>query len=200
MSKYIDLTGQRFGKLVAMQKIDNHKRNDAHAYWLCLCDCGNSTIVSSSHLRCGDTSSCGCLSNGKSYTRLYRIWDGMKQRCYTKSETAYKYYGGRGIKVCETWKNDFQSFHDWALENGYSDELTIDRIDTNGDYEPSNCRWSTRKVQANNTRRNRNLTFNGQSKTIAEWSEETGINQNTILCRIRRNWSVERALTEGCKK
>lgn len=195
-----DLTGHRFGKLVAMQKVDATQKKDNHAYWLCLCDCGNSAVVSSNHLRCGDTSSCGCLSNGKSYTRLYRLWDGMKQRCYTKSETAYKYYGGRGIKVCEAWKNDFQAFHDWALETGYSDELTIDRIDVNGDYEPSNCRWSTRRVQMNNTRRNRILTFNGQSKTIAEWSEATGIKQNTILYRIRRNWSVERALTEGCKK
>lgn len=195
-----DLTGQRFGKLVAVQKVDTPQKKDKHAYWLCLCDCGRSTVVASHRLRGGDTFSCGCLMNGKSYTRLYQLWKGMKNRCYTKSETAYKHYGGRGIKICDEWKNDFQAFHDWSMENGYSDELSIDRIDVNGDYEPSNCRWSTKKEQANNTRRNHILNFNGHSKSIAEWAETTGIKQNTILYRLRRKWSVERALTEVVKR
>lgn len=200
MAKYINRVGQRFGKLVVLEKVDTPQKKDKHAYWLCLCDCGNFAVVASHHLTCGHTFSCGCLSNGKSYTRVYRLWSGMKKRCYTRTETAYKYYGGRGIKVCEEWKDDFQAFHDWSMANGYSDELTIDRIDVNGDYEPSNCRWSTRKEQANNTRRNHIVSFRGQSKSIAEWSETTGIKQNTILYRLRRNWTVERALTEGSKQ
>lgn len=200
MSKFIDLTGQRFGKVVAVRKIDDYARKDRHAYWLCECDCGNYTTIASHRLRGGITSSCGCINNGKSYTKLYHIWNGMKKRCYTKNESCYKHYGGRGISVCAEWKNNFDAFREWATLNGYADGLTIDRIDVDGDYCPTNCRWATKKEQANNTRRNRILSYNGQNKSIAEWAEITGIKQNTILYRIRRHWSVERALTEGAKQ
>ena len=120
----------------------------------------------------------------------------MKCRCYRNKETAYKYYGDRGIIVCDEWLNDFQAFYDWAMANGYDDTLTIDRIDVNGNYEPSNCRWVSRKVQMNNTRRNHLITYNGKTQTIAQWAEELNIKQNTLLYRIRRGWSIEKALTK----
>ena len=191
-----DLTGQRFSRLTVIERVKSHKLNDKHAYWKCLCDCGNYCIVASHHLRSGETKSCGCLNNGKSYTRLYRIWNDMKCRCYRYKETAYKYYGDRGIIVCDEWLNDFQAFYDWAMANGYDDTLTIDRIDVNGNYEPSNCRWVSRKVQMNNTRRNHLITYNGKTQTIAQWAEELNIKQNTLLYRIRRGWSIEKALTK----
>lgn len=197
--KYKDIAGQRFGSLVVIEKVEKRNNKDRHAHWKCLCDCGNYAVITSARLRSGQKT-CGCSNNGKSTTRLYRIWNGMKKRCYTPNEGAYKYYGARGISVCDEWKNNFFAFKEWAIKTGYNDGLTIDRIDVNGNYSPSNCRWATRKEQANNTRRNRILTFNGKSMNIAEWSKETGIKQNTILYRIKRNWSVERALTEGATR
>jgi hypothetical protein len=136
----------------------------------------------------------GCSS------RLYNSWKHMKERCYTSSCHKFRHWGGRGITVCEAWKNDFLAFKEWALANGYKEGLTIDRIDVNGNYEPSNCRWVTVIEQANNTRRNHILNYNGQSKTIAEWARITGIKPDTIQHRIRRNWTVERALTEGANQ
>jgi Fic family protein len=120
----------------------------------------------------------------------------MKSRCYYKGNNRYEYYGGRGIVVCDEWKNNFIAFYEWAMSNGYSDELSIDRIDLNGNYEPSNCRWATKVEQANNKSNNRFITFNNQTHTASQWAKITGIKEATIRYRIiHSNWNVERALT-----
>ena len=127
-------------------------------------------------------------------TRLQVIYNCMKQRCYNPHRTQYKNYGGRGIIVCEEWKNSFKNFKDWAMKNGYKDNLTIDRINTNGNYEPSNCRWATVKEQQRNKRTNTHLTCNGKTLLIQEWSELTGLSTSRICLRLKAGWSVEKAL------
>ena len=124
----------------------------------------------------------------------------MKKRCYNPKTDSYRKYGGRGIKVCEQWVNSFQTFQSWALANGYDDSLSIDRIDANGDYCPENCRWATPKQQTNNRRTTIMLTFNGETRPQSEWAEETGMAASTIAHRLKRGWSIERALTTPTKK
>ena len=120
----------------------------------------------------------------------------MINRCTCECWRDYKNYGGRGITVCPEWKESFESFRDWALANGYQDNLTLDRIEVNGNYEPSNCRWATVKQQANNTRSSRYLEFNGEVKTVKEWADELGLNYRTLYSRITtKGWSIEKALT-----
>lgn len=134
-------------------------------------------------------------------SRLYMIWNTMKQRCYVKSSTSYKRYGAKGITVCDEWRNSFYAFRDWALSNGYSDELTIDRIDSRGNYEPTNCRWATYKEQANNTSKNIKFTYNGETHTIPEWSDIVGINAMALRYRIvYAKWPLEKALTTPIQK
>lgn len=171
--------------------------------WLCKCDCGKEKAVPAWNLVSGQTASCGCkkkdivnktITHGQSYTRLYTIWVGMKQRCYYRKHKHYSEYGGRGITVCNEWKNNFQAFHDWSIANGYSDDLTIDRIDVNGIYSPENCQWVTQKEQNNNTRNNHFLEYNGEIHTISEWSKITGIPRTTICNRIKYGWSIEKIL------
>lgn len=201
MSKFIDLTGNRYGKLTVISRAKNKKRKTggSRTMWKCQCECGNIITVESSHLKSGHSKSCGCITkkHGKFGTRIYKIWDSMYQRCYNRNNQAYKNYGGRGITVCDEWLHNFQSFYDWAMSNGYADDLTIDRKDVNGNYEPSNCRWATDVEQHNNTRANRYIEFNGETHTIAEWSRITGINDSTLRSRLGEyKWSIERALTE----
>lgn len=164
MSKKIEMIGKRFGRLTVIEEAQ--KRKNKFVCWVCKCDCGNITKpVKGARLRNGETKSCGCLwsetmlrihtVHGLCGTRVYSIWDNMIQRCTNSKRPQFKDYGGRGINVCDEWKNDFQAFYDWAMSHGYADNLTIDRIDVNGNYEPSNCRWVTMKVQQNNRRNNR---------------------------------------------
>lgn len=138
----------------------------------------------------------GNYKHGGQGTRLYRIWKSMRQRCRDPHCNRYYIYGGKGVKVCQEW-DDFACFRQWALENGYSDNLTIDRINVDGDYEPSNCRWVSNIVQQNNRSTNRRLSFMGEEHTLSEWSRLTGIRAHTIRARIeQQHWSVARALTE----
>ena len=207
MPKMHELVGSKFGRLTvcAIKQCENSKRNLLQ----CQCECGNTTFVSRCDLVSGKTKSCGCLrkettaimrkTHGQSNSRLYRIWNAMKERCQCTTNIQYKDYGGRGIAVCDEWKNSFESFSNWALSNGYADNLTIDRIDTNDNYCPENCKWSTEKEQNSNKRNNHILSYNGKSQTIQQWSEETGICFTTILYRVNHGWPIERALTQKPK-
>lgn len=167
---------------------------------LCKCDCGNIKEFKSCNLYSGNSKSCGCLGSpgntkhGDKNTRLYHIWKSMRERCNTTSCNSYKRYGGRGIKICPEW-DDYLLFKDWALKNGYKENLTIDRINVNGNYEPNNCRWATYKEQANNKTNNHFITFNGKTLTTAQWSEEIGINVNTIHRRIKKGLPIEKVLS-----
>lgn len=132
--------------------------------------------------------------DGRKGTRLYRIYNNMKSRCYNPNSTCYQYYGGRGINICKEWLKDFSTFKEWALNNGYTDDLTLDRIDVDGDYTPNNCRWTTYKVQANNMRSNNLITIYGFTKTLTEWSEFYEINVKTVRDRLKRGWDIIEAL------
>lgn len=204
MRKVKDLAGAVFGRLTVVERCGSDAQQKS-SMWLCQCQCGNIVIVSRNNLRSGHTRSCGCLKkefaftagHGQSDTRLYRIWTLMKDRCENHNTPNFENYGGRGIKVCEEWRNSFEAFMRWSMKNGYSEGLSIDRIDVNGNYCPENCRWATWKEQQNNRRDNHFITYNGRTQTISQWSEETGINQATLLQRINKlNWSIERALEE----
>lgn len=198
--KLLDLTGQKFGRLTVLKISRRDKHN---TYWLCKCDCGNLKEAKSRDLRNSITQSCGCLhkeaitKHKKCDTRLYSIWTNMKTRCNNKNAECYKDYGARGIRVCDEWLNDFQVFYDWAIDNDYQENLTIDRIDFNSNYEPSNCRWVDRKTQNRNTRHNRNITINNETHCLKEWCEILDLKPGTVYARLKHGWDLERALNYG---
>lgn len=204
MGKRIDLTGQRFGRLVVISFAGRNKQN--YAMWNCTCDCGGHITTRGADLRNGSTTSCGCsrksinATHGQSGTRLYHVWLSMVQRTCNPNDKAYHNYGGRGITVCEEWRNDFATFQNWALSNGYRQGLSIDRIDNDGDYSPVNCRWASHKEQSQNTRRNHLLTFKGETKTLGEWAAYAGIGRGTLVTRLKLGWSIEKALETPVKK
>ena len=175
--------------------------------YLCECDCHNKThkIVSKYHLLSGHSTSCGCTrgrKHGQAHTKLYKTYYAMIKRCENKNYKQYKDYGGRGIKICEEWKNDFQSFYDWAVTNGYKDGLTLDRIDVNGDYKPDNCRWVTHLEQNLNKRNNILLTYNNKTQTLKEWSREDDVHitYGAMLRRYHSGWTTEDILFKEIKK
>lgn len=195
MSTRKDMTGQKFGRLTVIKYVYSDKHHNA--VWQCQCKCGNIVEVRGDMLRNGNTKSCGCLctTHHKSNTRLYHTWQQAKDRCYNKNNKDYRDYGGRGIAVYDEWKDDFTAFYNWATENGYRDDLTLDRVDVNSNYTPDNCRWLTIKQQNRNKRNNKNYTINGETKCLAEWCEILNLKYNRIYNRIHKyHWSIERAL------
>lgn len=201
MRKVNNIIGEKFNKLTVIDRgPTNSKRGEA--MWICQCECGVTVQVSTNDLKSGHNKSCGCLRQafmnrrkGLSRSRIYSIWRGMKRRCCDENNKDYNGYGARGIKVCDEWKNNFMSFYNWAMENGYRDNLTIDRIDNDGDYKPSNCRWVTNTEQCANRRTNRYITYNGETKTISQWAKDKNLNFCTLWHRLNNGWSIEKALT-----
>lgn len=204
MGKRRNLIGEKFGRLEVISEAGSSKQG--RRLWKCKCTCGNVTILNTNVLTSGTTKSCGCFrgeavrdrmrTHGMSHSRLFSIWSAMKQRCYNKNFHQYKHYGGRGVTICDKWLNNFKAFYDWAMANGYAEDLTIDRKDNDKGYSPDNCRWITNKEQQNNKRTNRVLTLNGETHTASEWSEIIGISRKLIEDRVvRLGWSDEKALT-----
>jgi hypothetical protein len=201
--RFIDLTGQKFGRLTVIKRIENGLCNRTR--WCCKCDCGNEVGVFSRGLISGQTNSCGCYkrqrisetkkTHGMRDEKIYQIWKAIKGRCYNKNNHAYYLYGERGIAVCDRWRNSFESFLE-DMGNSYSEGLTIERIDVNGNYEPQNCKWATRDEQQNNKRNNHYLTYNGKTQTMKQWADELGVNYGNLRARINRSkWPIEKALT-----
>ena len=200
MSKHIDLTGQKFGRLTV---VESFRQNGS---WMlkCLCDCGNFTMATSAQLKRGGKKSCGCYKkeitrarvtkHGKTDTRQFTIWKHIKERCYQPKCPKYKNYGGRGIIMCDNWRNNFKAFYEWSLANGYADNLTIDRINNNGNYEPSNCRWVSQTEQQNNRNNNRIIIYEGHRYTAAQLAKKYKIPYKLFMGRLYNNWSVEQAI------
>jgi hypothetical protein len=187
MTKIIDLTGIIFGdlKVIEFSGINKNRK----ATWLCECKCGNKKIIVSNSLINQLTRSCGCKSavkrkHGMSNTRLYSIWQHMRQRCGNPKSKDYELYGLRGIRVCNEWDSNFINFYTWAINNGYTDNLSIDRKNVNGNYEPKNCRWASDEIQSNNKRTTKYLTINGTMKCLKEWSNISGNSPSTIRRRL----------------
>lgn len=199
-------SGERYGRLIAIKFAERDKNGNPK--WLFKCDCGNQKVIYAKSVTLGNSRSCGCYKreynkshhnykHNSCYTRLYRIWVHMKERCFQQNCSAYKDYGARGISICKDWL-EFENFKRWANENGYSERLTIDRINNDGNYEPSNCRWVDWYVQANNKRNNVVISAFGESHTVSEWSRIKNINFGTLYSRLYRNkMSIEEALTKG---
>ena len=195
-----DIFGKRYGHLTVIGEGTIHSKQRKV---LCICDCGKETCVFASNLKRGLTKSCGCKRKGPRDNRsvlpedkrLHTIWSNMKTRCDNPNVRAYQYYGGRGIKYCEQWEK-WLPFKEWALSHGYREDLTIDRIDVNGDYCPENCHWVTKEEQMNNKRNNRIVEYNGESKTVAQWAKTLGIDNRAMWDRLfKQNMPKEKALT-----
>lgn len=217
-----DLTGKKFGywtviKLGYIKQLYwNGKKNGKEYYWLCRCECGTEKEVLASSLLKGASKSCGCYSfsdevkakraemnktHGHSGTRLYKLWTNIKTRCYNSKRKGFYLYGGRGIKMCEEWKQDFMVFREWALTHGYDKnaergECTIDRIDVNGDYSPNNCRFINMQEQTNNRRKTTFITYKGETKPMADWCRQYGLRVNTAHKRIKMGWDLDKVFNE----
>jgi len=206
MNNFIDITGKKFNRLTVIKRIENSTFRKAR--WLCKCDCGNFTEVSGDNLRNGSVKSCGCLikdknkqraTHRKSNIRLYNIWRNMKARCNNSKNPDYKNYGKRGIKVCDEWIN-FENFYNWAINNGYKEKLSIDRVDVNKNYQPNNCRWISLKKQSYNKRNSFFINIKGEEKCLAEWCEIYNVKYSTVYRRITRNkMSIEDAILKPIK-
>ena len=210
MGKKNDITGKRYGRLIVVKRWE--KLPSGHSKWLCVCDCGKPKIVEDSNLKHSDKISCGCWQKelyienskwkGESHSHLFQVWQSMIKRCKNPKAQNYKYYGGRGITVCDDWsdnKNGYFLFKGWALSNGYIDGLSLERIDVNGNYSPQNCKWIPLKEQAKNRRNCNMITFNGETKNLTEWSRILGIKRYTLFSRLKNGWSIEKAFTTPTK-
>lgn len=209
-----DLTGRRFGRLVALGPVERIylKPRGTAVKWLCRCDCGKETVVFAQCLRNKNTKSCGCLNEERRSAKLaaqvthgltdspeFWVWNAAKRRCHSPNDKSYKNYGARGIKMCKRWRDDFGAFiEDMGRRPG--PEFTLERVNNDLGYEKSNCAWKTRIAQANNTRRNKLLHAFGKTQTIAQWSREVGIAQGAIATRLELGWTVEQALTEASRR
>jgi len=193
-----------FGKYGRLSIIEEVAGTPFSREFLCACDCGKTIVVSLNRLLSGNTKSCGCLKrdrnkrvftkHGFSGTRLYRTWASMKDRCFREKCPAYKNYGGRGITICEEWM-EFQPFYNWAMANGYQDNLTIERTDNDRDYYPENCRWIPKEDQPKNRRTLNVISFNGQTKSLSNWALKIGLSRSALKDRFKNGWSIEKALT-----
>jgi len=202
MGSIIDLSGQRFDKLLVV-KFEG--RVNKHSMFLCVCDCGTKTVVTSNNLRRKHTTSCGCQSSKKTIGQrtsthglrnhpLYESWLGMRNRCYWPKHNRYKHYGGKGITVCDEWKDSFASFYEWSISNGWKKGLQIDRKDNNKNYSPDNCTFSTIKQQSRNRTSNVKLTIDGITKIMIEWAEEYDVHPVTISRRLKKGFSHKEAV------
>lgn len=206
----VDLTGRKFCRLTPL-KLSKEKEDKHHTFWKCKCDCGNTVVVRKDSLESGHAKSCGCLqqerfmekhekTRGMCDTKIYKCWSSIKQRCLNPKCAEYFNYGGRGITVCDEWKNSFYEFLEWSMNNGYSDDLTIDRIDVNGNYEPANCRWADRDTQNYNKRETRKVLICGEWKNLLEISKEYEIPLVTLRSRYRSYINGKFSLEEFLSK
>ena len=211
MPRFRNLAGQRFGRLrvTAFEgRIARPGDSQHRSYWRCRCECGKDVVVSGPSLTRGLTRSCGCFRNevtnarnraaakhGGSKTALFQVWGTMIGRCENPGATGYKLYGGRGIRVCARWRKDFAAFRD-DMGPRPTPQHTLDRIDNDGNYTPSNCRWATWATQTRNRRSTVLLSFAGKTQCVTDWAKELGVPRMRLYDRLRNGWSVERTLTE----
>ena len=213
MQRFENLVGQKFNRLLVIEPT-NRRNSNRNMIWKCECDCGNITYVATSCLKSGHTKSCGCFFNyerlaelgrkvgmkGKHYlskTSIYRKYGNMIERCYRPKSISYNNYGGRGIKVCKEWRdkeNGFINFYNWSINNGYNENLTLDRINVNGNYCPENCRWTTLEQQANNKRICVYITYNNETLTVAQWSRKLNIKPYIIYRKNKQKWTLDKII------
>jgi hypothetical protein len=199
------LTGYRSHRLVVQDEFERKEfGNKMRTFWKCLCDCGNIYWAESYNIKTKIAKSCGCINksgqsntkHGMANSKLYRVWYSMKQRCINPKVPAYKWYGRRGIHVCESWDTDFLSFVYWSLSNGYEEGLTLDRINNDGNYEPSNCRWVTFKVQSNNRSTNKFIEYNNKRLTYKQWSQELGVRYEILKDKSNNGKTLDTIIKE----
>ena len=207
MPRFKDISGQTFNRVLVLYRKGHAK--DKHITWWCRCSCGAEFECPGNALIRGNTKSCGCLSKELTIKRstkhgaatrknkhpIYRNYHHMLERCYNPNNKNYNLYGARGITVCETWKNDFSTFFNWALSNNWQQGLSIDRIDNNGNYYPENCRWSTQLEQCNNQNKNIVLTYQNKTQTLSQWARELNMPYACLYDRYLRKLPVEKVLT-----
>ena len=201
MSKFIDITGKKFNKLTVVERLQNDV--GGIPVWLCMCECGNFTRVRGKNLKNGSVKSCGCIlkngttkTHGLSRTKIYNTWSSMKARCFNPKSRSYKRYGARGITVCEQWKNSFEEFYSWSIQNGYNENLTIERINNDGNYCPENCKWIPQKEQCRNRSTNIEFEYMGKKHILIEWCEILNLDYKFIHNRIyKMGWSFEKSIS-----
>ena len=201
MSKFIDLTDQKFDRLTVLERVENTKKG--RACWKCQCSCGNTTTVPSGDLRSGKTKSCGCLNNelrlkrstthGMTHSPEYNVWHHMIKRCHNPTNDRFKDYGGRGITVCDEWRHDFMAFYNHVGKRP-SKKLMIERVDNSKGYIPGNVIWETRQAQANNKRNNHKITIHGWTMNLCQWARFVGKNYHLVQYRLKKGWPPAKAI------